>query len=164
MTAPVLRCPDFSLPFKLYTDACDYGIGSVLAQETEDGEIVIAYASRMLKCSELKYAELQKEAPGIVWSLKHFYPYLYGRHFTIVTDHRPLKWLKTMNVRNNLFARWISEIQAYDFDVVHRPGKVYGSADALSRCPVKDEILEVSANDFSKLQRDDELVGKWIIF
>eukprot|EP00112_Aurelia_sp_Birch-Aquarium-sp1_P012429 Seg2613.2 transcript_id=Seg2613.2/GoldUCD/mRNA.D3Y31 product="Transposon Ty3-G Gag-Pol polyprotein" protein_id=Seg2613.2/GoldUCD/D3Y31 len=164
ITAPVLRCPDFSLPFKLYTDACDYGIGSVLAQETEDGEIVIAYASRMLKSSELKYAVLQKEALGIVWSLKHFYPYLYGRHFTIVTDHRPLKWLKTMNAPNNLFARWISEIQAYDFDVIHRPGKLHGNADALSRYPVKDEVLEISANDFSKLQRDDEFVGKWITF
>ena len=88
VTAPILKCPDFSLPFNLYTDACDYGIGAVLAQETPDGEVVIAYASRLLKSSEKKYAVLQKEALGIVWSLKHFYPYLYGRHFTItrITD------------------------------------------------------------------------------
>ena len=77
-SAPILRCPDFSLPFKLYTDACEYGIGAVLAQETPNGEVVIAYASRLLKSSERKYGVLQKEALGIVWSLKHFYPYLYG--------------------------------------------------------------------------------------
>ena len=57
-TAPILRCPDFTLPFKLYTDACDYGIGLVLAQGTDDGEVVVAYASRLLKSSELKYAVL----------------------------------------------------------------------------------------------------------
>eukprot|EP00795_Rhopilema_esculentum_P001556 gene1556-16005_t len=64
-TAPILRCPDFNLPFKLYTDACDYGIGAVLAQDTSDGEVVVAYASRLLKSSELKYAVLQKEALGL---------------------------------------------------------------------------------------------------
>eukprot|EP00794_Sanderia_malayensis_P006380 gene6380-7117_t len=77
-TAPVLRCPDFNLQFKLYTDTCGYGIGAVLAQENADGEVVIAYASRVLKSSEKKHAVLQKEALGIVGSLKHFYTYMYG--------------------------------------------------------------------------------------
>ena len=138
-TTPILRCPDFSLPFILYTDACDYGIGAVLSQDTPNGEVVIAYASRLLKQSEIKYAVLQKEALGIVWSLRHFYPYLYGRHFVVVTDHRPLKWLKTMTAPNNLFARWISEIQGYDFSVVHRPGRLHSNADTLSRYPVAGE-------------------------
>ena len=165
-TAPILRCPDFNLPFKLYTDACDYGIGAVLAQDTSDGEVVVAYASRLLKSSELKYAVLQKEALGIVWSLKHFYPYLYGRHFTVVTDHRPLKWLKTMNAPNNLFARWISEIQSYDFNVVHRPGRLHSNADTLSRNPQKGEenLFEISPQDFSQMQRKDNYAGQWIRF
>eukprot|EP00794_Sanderia_malayensis_P018581 gene18581-biopygen15656 len=164
ISAPVLQCPDFSLQFKLYTDACDYGLGAVLAQETDDGEAVIAYASRILKPSEAKYAVLQKEALGIVWALKYFYPYLYGRHFTIVTDHRPLKWLKTMDAPNNLFARWISEIQGYDFDVIHRPGKLHGNADALSRCPVQDDLLAVATSDVIQLQKQNEYAGKWIVF
>ena len=130
-TAPVFRSPDFNLQFKLYTDACDYGIGAVLAQETPDGEVVVAYTSCLLKSSELKYAVLQKEALGIVWSLKHFYLYLYGRHFTIITDHRHLKWLRTMTAPNNLFARWLSEIQSYDFEVRHRPGRLHSNADTL---------------------------------
>eukprot|EP00794_Sanderia_malayensis_P003906 gene3906-biopygen3342 len=125
--------------FKLYTDACDYGLGAVLAQETDDGEAVIAYASRILKPSEAK-------------------------HFTIVTDHRPLKWLKTMDAPNNLFARWISEIQGYDFDVIHRPGKLHGNADALSRCPVQDDLLAVATGDVIQLQKQDEYAGKWIVF
>ncbi len=165
-TTPILRCPDFNLPFKLYTDACDYGIGAVLAQEAPDGEVVIAYASRLLKSSEKKYAVLQKEALGIVWSLKHFYPYLYGRHFVIVTDHRPLKWLKTMNAPNNLFARWISEIQAFDFEVVHRPGRLHSNADTLSRYPETEEsnVMEISENKYGEVQADDSYTGAWIRF
>ena len=161
-SAPVLRCPDCSPQFKLYTDACDYGLGAVLTQETDDGEAVVAYASRILKPSEAKYAVLQKEALVILWALKYFYPYLYGRHFTSVTDHRPLKWLKTMDAPNNLFARWISEIQGYDFDVIHRPGKLHGNADALSRCPVQDDVLAVS--NLAQLQKQDEYAGRWIAF
>ena len=165
----MLRCPDFNLQFKLYTDACDYGIGAVLAQETPDGEVVVAYASRLLKSSELKYAVLQKEALGIVWSLTHFYPYLYGRHFTIITDHRPLKWLRTMTAPSNLFARWLSEIQSYDFEVRHRPGRLHSNADTLSRYPFKgedkpelvssDAVMTVSKEDFAAIQENDLYAG-----
>ena len=164
VSAPILRCPDFSSQFKLYTDACNYGVGAVLAQDAVDGEVVIAYASRILKPSEIKYAVLQKEALAIVWALKHFYPYLYGRHFTIITDHRPLKWLKSMKAPNNLFARWISEIQGYDFDVIHRPGKLHGNADGLSRCPVKDDVFVMSTNSLLTQQEEDEYAGRWIDF
>ena len=69
ISAPILKSPDFSLQFKLYSDASNYGIGSVLAQESEDSESVIAYASRLLRPSKIKYGVLQKEALGIVWSL-----------------------------------------------------------------------------------------------
>eukprot|EP00794_Sanderia_malayensis_P011438 gene11438-biopygen9117 len=69
ISAPVLQCPDVSLQFKLYTDACDYGLGAVLAQETDDGEAVIAYANRILKPSEAKYAVLQKEALDVQFNM-----------------------------------------------------------------------------------------------
>ena len=164
MSAPILRCPDFSSQFKLYTDACDYDVGACLAQDTNDGEVVIAYASRILKPNEIKYAVLQKEALGIIWVLKHFYSYLYGRNFMIVTDHCPLKWLKSMKAPNNLFGRWITEIQSYDFDVIHRPGKLRGNADGLSRCPVRDEVLVMSKNNLLHLQEEDEGAGEWIDF
>ena len=92
--------------------------------------------------------------------------YLYGRHFTVVTDHRPLKWLKTMNAPNNLFARWISEIQSYDFNIVHRPGRLHSNADTLSRNPQKGEenLFAISSQDFSQMQRKDNYAGQWIRF
>ena len=75
---PVLRCPDFDRPFIVETDACNYGLGSVLAQDFEDGEAVISYASRELKPHEIKYAPLEKEALATVSSLRYFHHYIHG--------------------------------------------------------------------------------------
>ena len=78
---------------------------SVLAQDFEDSEAVTSYVSRQLKPDEIKYAPLQKEALAIVWSLRYFHHYIHVRHFTVVTDHRPSKWLQTMKTPSNLMAR-----------------------------------------------------------
>eukprot|EP00794_Sanderia_malayensis_P015471 gene15471-biopygen12874 len=150
-----LGLTDLSLQYEFYTDAYTYGLGAVLAQETDDGEAVIAYASRILKPSEAKFAVMQKEVLGIVRPLKYSYPYLYGRHLTIDTGHCPQKLLKTIDDPNNLFARWISEIQGYDFDVIHRPGKPHGIADALFRCPAPEDLLTVTTSNVLQLQRQD---------
>ena len=78
--------------------------------------------------------------------------------FTIVTDHSALKWLQTSKIPKGRRARWIMELQQYDFQIKHRPGKANANADALSR--IHDEstecyiVLAVPANP-----EDDELVS-----
>ena len=76
-----LRYPDFSLPFVLFTDACDTGIEAVLTQEGPDGERTITYAMRSLMPNERKYAVIGKEALAIVWSVKYFRQYLLWNQF-----------------------------------------------------------------------------------
>ena len=89
--APVLIHPDFTQSFKLDVDASDLSIGAVLSQDTEDGECVIAYASRTLSKSERRYCVTRKEMLALVYFVKYFRHYLYGRQFTIRTDHGSLR-------------------------------------------------------------------------
>ena len=134
LTHPVLKVPEANGLFIVHTDASDSGLGAVLSQVGEDGEEhPIAYASRKLKPSESRYSTIEKECLAAVWALKHFEPYLYGQLFTLVTDHRPLTWLKTMKNSNQRLTRWAVFLQQFKMEVLHRPGSQYKNADGLSR-------------------------------
>lgn len=87
---PVLQYPDFTKGFVLTTDASQNAIGCVLSQGKIGQDLPIAYASRALNKAERNYSTIEKELLAIVWGCKHFRPYLLGRPFIIMTDHKPL--------------------------------------------------------------------------
>ena len=130
---PVLACPDSSRPFYLQTDASERGLGAVLSQESEDGEHPIAFYSRKLLPRETRYSTIEKECLAVVAALKHFEVHLIGQEFTIVTDHRALKYLQEMKNANPRLTRWALAIQPFTFRVTHRPGVKHGNADGMSR-------------------------------
>ena len=95
-SAPILQFPDFNLPFYIQSDASDKGFGAVLGQIHNGNEVLVAYASKAVSSSQVNWSSIEKEAFTTVWSMKYFRHYLYGRSFTIYTDHNPLKWLFTL--------------------------------------------------------------------
>ncbi len=132
-SAPILTYPDFGKEFVLQTNASDYGVGAVLSQLDDLGnENVIAYASKALSPREQKYSTTDKEVFAVVFGTAHFRVYLLGRHFKLITDHNALRWLHTMEAKGRL-ARWIMDLQEFDFSVVHRADRIHNNADALSR-------------------------------
>lgn len=133
--APILAYPDFTLLFDLYVDASGEGIGMVLGQGHERKERVVAYAGRSLNPAERNYSVTKREGLVVVDGIKHFQSYLYGRHFTIYTDHNALKWLMTLKEPTGRLARWSVLLQQHDFEIKHRSGTTNGNADALSRRP-----------------------------
>ena len=132
-SAPILAYPNFDKPFILQTDASDVGLGAVLTQLDKSGhERVISYASKTLTDRERNYTAMEKEALAVVFATGHFRVYLLGRKFQLMTDNRALKWLHTIQPKGRI-ARWIMDLQEFDFTVSHRPGASNQNADALSR-------------------------------
>lgn len=87
----VLRHYNPHLPIRISCDASPFGLGAVLSQVCASiEERPIAFAIRTLNSAENNYSQTDKEALGIVWGIKHFQMYLYGRHFSLITDHKPL--------------------------------------------------------------------------
>ncbi|XP_050030532.2 uncharacterized protein [Dermacentor andersoni] len=131
--APILQIPDFSQPFVLRTDASDQGLGAVLLQDKGGVLHPVAYASRKLLPREQAYAAIEKECLAIVWAVKRFNFYLYGKRFTVQTDHQPLRYLKEAQFTNSRVLRWALLLQEYDFNVLSIKGAENVGADYLSR-------------------------------
>lgn len=143
----VLAYPDFEHPFILTTDASNFALGAVLSQIQDNCERPIAFASRTLTSTESNYPATEKEALAIIWAVKKYKPYLYGQKFTLITDHKPLTFIKT-SFKNSKILNWRLELENFDFDVKYKEGKANVVADALSR--IKPQLCkEINTSSIS---------------
>ena len=139
---PVLRRPDPTQPYLLHTDWSPIAIGAVLSQiglEDEE-EHPITCDSRLLHGSELNYPATEGECLAVVHFVENWRASLRGSKFEFEVDHYALKWLMN-SVHTGKLARWSIKLAGYDFTVKHRPGKLHGSADAMSRAPIATEAV-----------------------
>ena len=136
---------DPKLPLTLACDASAYGIGAVLAHKRPDGsEKPIGYASRTLNKAERNYSQLEKEGLSCIFGVKRFYAYLFGHHFELVTDHKPLLGLlgehkQTSPQASARVRRWSLYLAMFEYTLKFRGTKAHANADALSRLPLPVE-------------------------
>lgn len=141
VSAPILTCPDFTIPFTVQTDASGFGIAGVLSQTVDGNEHVICYISRSLTKQEQNFSVTERECLAVLWSIEKLRPYLEGSRFTVITDHHSLVWLNNLPQPSGRLSRWLVKIQQYDFEIIHRKGKEHVVPDALSRAvPILDEL------------------------
>ena len=139
---PILQYPNFEKEFLLTTDASNFAIGAVLSQGAVGSDKPVCYASRTLNESEINYSTIEKELLAIVWATKYFRPYLFGRKFKILTDHKPLQWVMNLKEPNSRLTRWKLKLAEYDFTVIYKKGKCNTNADALSRIELHNEEVD----------------------
>ncbi|KAL1130079.1 hypothetical protein AAG570_013019 [Ranatra chinensis] len=133
VTAPILRYPDFARPFILTTDTSGVALGPLLSLVENDEDRPIAYASRKLTDAETRYPAIERELLGIVCGVQQFRPYIWGRHFNIKTDHKPLVWVDKLRENLARITRWKEQLAAYDYSISHTRGSENVMADCLSR-------------------------------
>ncbi|UFO01039.1 hypothetical protein LOK48_06560 (plasmid) [Wolbachia endosymbiont of Corcyra cephalonica] len=162
--APILGYPNRNGRFIVDTDASNTGIGGVLSQEQGDRQVVIAYFSKSLSKPERNYCVTRRELLAVVKTLQHFNKYLIGRPFTLRTDHAALIWLLQFKNPEGQVARWIEQLQEYDFVAEHRSGKSHNNADALSRRPCSEDCthcLKQENREQVKLIRTHGIDNEW---
>ena len=161
-SAPILKYPNTSKPYMLYTDASKYGWAGVLIQShtsTMDGKTItmdhpMSYVSGLFCGSQLNWAALTKEAYAIYMSIKKSTFYLTGHKITLRSDPLPLKKFLRLMTLNNMVNNWSTEIESFNINFVHISGKPNVLANTLSRLidtnPALQQQPELEGHEFSK--------------
>ena len=119
-------------------------LGAALTQEGD----VIAYALKSLNDTEKQYANIEREMLACVFGAERFHTYVFGKHFTIESDHKPLEVIskKNLTAAPARLQRMLLRLQCYDFTITYRPGKEMVLADSLSRLPSNADNSEINLN------------------
>jgi len=155
----------FTKPIDIITDASNYAIGAVLEQSGKP----VMFISRRLNSSERGYGQTQKEGLAIIWAVKRFHKYIFGRKFNIISDHEALKFIYNpeRSLHRNTAAmvqRWAITLSAYNYTIEFRKGVKIPQADFLSRhahmeTAKEDSLflhpLPISRNDLISATRDE---------
>ena len=136
---PVLALPDFEKHCFLTTAASDAAAGRMLSRQADESRkhhIIACYSHRFTP-TELRYPVREKELYAVWWGVKKCRHYLYGRHFTVQTEHQSLTHLTKsfQDFDNQRVVRWLERLLQYDFTVKYSKGITNVVADALSRRP-----------------------------
>lgn len=135
-TPPVLAHFDPDSQTIVTCDASTQALGAVLSQEQDGVERPIAFASRALTPTEQRYSVGEREALACIWATERWHLFLYGRRFTLRTDHQALITLLSASGSGHKplrLHRWCERLRQYDYQLKFTPGRDNVVADLLSR-------------------------------
>lgn len=110
---------------------------------------------------------IRRELLAIVESFKSFHHYLYGKKFLVRTDYVSFRWLMSFKDLEDQLARWLERLQQFEFEIIHRKGRLYQNADGLSRrsCAEKDcaycAKVEFKENSVARIVLEEENLEDW---
>ena len=142
----VLRYLHPTAKITVQCDASSLGRGAAILQEGKP----VAFASRALSSAEKNYSQLEKEMLAIVFALRRFDQYVYGREILVESDHQPLETIlrKPLHEAPRRLQRMMMELQRYDLTVKYLKGENMYLADTLSRA-----FLPIIESDYDNDER-----------
>lgn len=143
---------------ELHCDASAAGFGAILLQRKADRKLhPVFYFSKRTTEVESRYHSFELETLAIIYALRRFRTYLLGLKFKIITDCQALSLTLNKKETNPRIARWVLEMQNYDYSLEHRAGSRMLHVDALSR-----QVFVVEDNSFDRnlalCQNDDQVI------
>lgn len=147
---PILQYRNFEEEFIITVDASNFACGAVLSQNINGRDLPIAYISRTFEKGEKNKPIIEKELLGIHFAVKTFEPYVWGKHFTIRTDHKPLVHLYNLKNPTSKLSLIRMDLETFNFTIVYIPGKQNVTADALSRITI-DDLTKIYENNVTML-------------
>ena len=156
-SAPCMLQIDITKPFTIHVDSCKNGRGpgAVLLQQNDQGDWrPVSYFSCRLRKSEHAWSATELEAMGLVYAIRYWSSYLKVQKFTAIVDHHALIWLVTRPAKtaNGRILHWISDLQEYHFDLIHRAGSQHLDADAISRLLHYSDIAQIHQDSSDQVE------------
>ena len=146
-TAPIVRAPNWRLPFEVMCDASDLTIGAILEQRKGGKPYVVYNTSKTLNKAHRNYTTIEKELLAVVYALDKFQAYLVGLDIIIFTDHSALNYLLTKQNAKARLVRWVLLLQEFNLQIKDKKGVENVVADHLSRLTIAHNTHNPPIND-----------------
>jgi hypothetical protein len=142
-SAPIMKTPNWSLPFEIMCDASDYAVGAVLGQREDKIPHEIYYASKTLLEAQANCTTTENELLAVVFTLDKFRSYLLGSKVIVYSDHAALRHLMAKKETKPRLIRWILLLQEFDLEIPDKKGFDNVVADHLSRIFLESSLIPV---------------------
>ena len=129
---PILRYPDTTKPYIVYTDASDDACRAQLSQTHDRTEFPVAFLSHTFTDTQRKWSTPEQEAYSIYFAVKKWNYYLQGADIIVRNDHKPLARFLNGKNENTKIRRWGLELASYNITFEWISGTRNKAADCLS--------------------------------